>query len=123
MKNRNPIILFDGICNLCNGSIDFILKRDVTKQFQFVPSQSERGDELKTRYKISKETNSVVLISENRIYTESEAVLEACRFMSFPWNWMVVFKIIPKKWRNAMYRWIAKNRYQWFGKRKDCRVI
>ena len=123
MKNHRPIILFDGICNLCNGSVDFILKRDKKKQFQFLPMQSVKGVEILKKYGLPKETDSVILIKDDTVYFESEAIFEITSYLNFPWNWAVIFKAIPGKWRNMLYRWIALNRYKWFGKRKSCRII
>lgn len=116
MENTKPIILFDGVCNLCNASVNFILKRDKRQQFQFVALQSEEGIELIEKHQIPKETDSVVLIKNQNVFTESDAGIEISRLLPSPWNWAVVFKIIPKKWRDSIYRWVAKNRYRWFGK-------
>ena len=123
MQLENPIILFDGICKLCNGGVDFILKRDRKKQFVFIALQSVKGRELIKKYKISAETDSVIFILNNRVYTESGAAIEILRLLPFPWSWLSVVKIIPKKLRNGIYKWIAKNRYRWFGTRETCRTV
>ncbi|MCF6332242.1 MAG: DCC1-like thiol-disulfide oxidoreductase family protein [Draconibacterium sp.] len=99
------------------------MKRDKTKQFRFVTLQSDTGDELIEQYKIAPETDSVILITQNQVYIESDAAIEIVRLLSAPWNWLSVFKIIPKKLRNGIYKWIAKNRYRWFGKRETCRIM
>lgn len=122
MENRYPIILFDGFCNLCNGTVDFLLKRDLKKQFRFAPLQSETGKLLMQKFEIPSNTDSVILIKLNRIYVESDAALEIAGMLPFPWKLGVIFKVIPKKIRNGIYRWIAKNRYRWFGKRNTCRI-
>lgn len=123
MEIEKNIILFDGVCNLCNSSVDFILKRDKMRQFQFVALQSKSGEELVDKYGIPKETDSVVLINENMIFIESEAAIEIVKLLPTPWNWLASLKIIPIKLRNSIYKWIARNRYRWFGKRKECRII
>lgn len=123
MGTEKPVILFDGVCNLCNSAVNFILKRDKKKQFRFVSLQTERGAEVIAKFEISPETDSVILIFDNRAYTESDAAIEIARLLPTPWNWFLVFKIIPEKLRNRIYKWIAKNRYRWFGKRETCRVI
>ncbi len=120
MNDNNPIILFDGICNLCNSSVNFILKRDKKKQFHFVSLQSDEGKELIKRYKIPQETDSVILIRKNEIFIESDAALKIIGLLPTPWKWLTIFKIIPIKWRNKIYNWVAKNRYKWFGKRDVC---
>lgn len=123
METENPIILFDGVCNLCNGAVNFILKRDKKKQFQWVSLQSERGVELMRQYQIPKETDSIIFIAEKQIFIESDASIEIARLLPVPWNWLKIFKVIPKKLRDKIYRWIARNRYRWFGKRDVCRLI
>ncbi|NQU52590.1 MAG: DUF393 domain-containing protein [Bacteroidetes bacterium] len=123
MKKEKPILLFDGVCNLCNGAVNFVMKLDDKKQFYFVTLQSERGKELVAINNISLETDSVILILENQVYLESEAVIQIAGLLPFPWNLFSVFQIIPVKIRNSIYSWIAKNRYRWFGKRNSCRVL
>ena len=123
MQSEKHIILFDGICNLCNGAVNFILKRDIKKQFQFEALQSERGKKLIANFEIAPETDSIILIINNQVYTESDAAIEIARLLPAPWNWFSTFKIIPPKFRNGIYKWIAKNRYRWFGKKETCRVL
>ena len=119
---QNPLVLFDGVCNLCNGTVDFILNRDRKKQFRFVALQSEAGETIRKNFSIPDEIDSVVLIHEEKVFYESDAALEIARLLSAPWKWAVVFKIVPPGWRNAVYRRIARNRYRWFGKKKECRI-
>lgn len=121
MKNH-PLVLFDGFCNLCNGVVDFIIKRKSKVSFRFVALHSEAGEKLVKKYNIPVEIDSVILIENNRAFLNSEAVLEISRRLPLPWKLAVVFKIIPKKWLDKVYFWIAKNRYRWFGKRTSCRV-
>ena len=122
MKEQNPIILFDGVCNLCNGTVDFLLKRDCKKQFRFASIQSESAKLLIRKFQISVETDSVILIKSNQVYFESDAAIEIAGMLPFPWKMAVIFRFIPKKMRDSIYRWIAKNRYRWFGKRDICRI-
>jgi predicted DCC family thiol-disulfide oxidoreductase YuxK len=123
MQIKQPVILFDGICNLCNGTIDFILKHDQKKQFRFVALQSDTGKLVIQKFKIPLETDSVILINQNRTYFESEAVVEIAGMLPFPWKLGRIFRFIPKIIRNGLYNWIAKNRYRWFGKRNTCRIM
>jgi len=123
MEETKPLILFDGICNLCNGAVDFIQKRDKQKQFHFVALQSELGQELIRQFNISEETDSVILIKNNRVFLESDAAIEIVRMLPVPWKWFGVLNVFPVKLRNKIYRWIALNRYLWFGKRNECRLI
>ncbi len=123
MEETKPLILFDGICNLCNGAVDFILKRDREKQFRFVSLQSEKGQELISQFNIPEKTDSVILIKSKRVFFESDAAIEIARMLPVPWKWLGIFRVFPVKFRNGIYRWIARNRYQWFGKRDKCRLI
>ncbi len=118
----HPIILFDGVCNLCNNTVDFVIRRKHGGQFRFVALQSETGEKLRQRFSIPADTDSVVLIYNEDVYFESAAILKTAWLLSYPWRLAVLFKIIPLKWRNKFYRWIASNRYKWFGKRETCRI-
>lgn len=122
MREEKSILLFDGVCNLCNGLVRFILKRDKMKQFDFVALQSKKGKEFIESYEIPQETDSVILIYKNSVYMESNAAIKISQLLPAPWSWAVVFKIIPKTWRDKMYRWVAKNRYSWFGKSEMCNL-
>jgi predicted DCC family thiol-disulfide oxidoreductase YuxK len=123
MELKHTIVLFDGICNLCNGSVNFLLKYDKKKQFRFLPLQDEKAKTLKTRLKIPDDIDSVVLISKEKVFTESDAIIEACKLLGFPWNSAAVTRLMPQRLRNKIYRWIGKNRYSWFGKRESCRIV
>ncbi len=122
MKEQNPIILFDGVCNLCNGSVNFLLKHDLKKQFRFAAIQSEAAQLLFRKFQIPADIDSVILIKSNQVYFESDAAIEIARMLHFPWKMGVIFRIVPKKMRDYIYRWIARNRYQWLGKRDNCRI-
>ncbi len=119
---NQPLVLFDGICNLCNGAINFIIKHDRKKIFRFSTIQSDAGKKAIKLFGIPEENDSVILIFNNQIFLESEAILKILRLLPFPWNIATVFSIIPKGLRNKLYKWIAKNRYLWFGTRTDCRI-
>ncbi len=120
---QKPIILFDGICNLCNGTVDFLLKHDSKKQFSFVSLQSEEGKKILKRLKVPGNIDSVIFIKSDIVFFESDAILEISKLLGFPWNMALAGKILPKKVRNKIYAFISKNRYRWFGKRNTCRVI
>jgi predicted DCC family thiol-disulfide oxidoreductase YuxK len=122
MEEIRPTILFDGFCNLCSGTVDFLLKHDRKKQFRFISLQSVEGKLLTLKYQIPADTDSVILIKSNRVYFESDVFVEIVATLNFPWKLMSVIKFIPVQIRNNIYRWIAKNRYRWFGKRESCRI-
>lgn len=118
-----PIIFFDGVCNLCNWSVDFIIKRDPTKKFIFASLQSTLASEILDPLQFSvKELLTLVLLKDGRVYTRSNAALEICRNLSGLWPLCYGFKIVPLFLRDAVYRWISKNRYKWFGMRNQCRI-
>ncbi len=123
MRFEKNIILFDGVCNLCNRSVDFVLKRDRQKQFYYVSLQSEEGKKLVERYRIPLDTDSVILIRNTKVFTESEAAIEIARMLPVPWKWLSILRFLPRRWRDGLYRWVARNRYRWFGKRENCRII
>ena len=123
MQTKQTVILFDGFCNLCNGTVDFLIKRDRNKQFRFVALQSVTGKILIQKFNIPPATESVIAIKQNLIYFESDAAIEIARLLPFPWKLAILIKIIPKKLRDYIYRIIAKNRYKWFGKTESCRIL
>jgi len=123
MQAKNQIVLFDGICNLCNGTVDFLMKHDRKNQFTFIPLQSKKGQILIEKYEIPVDLDSVVFIKSNQAFFESDAVIEIAGILNYPWKLGVIGKIIPRKIRNSLYRTISKNRYRWFGKRQTCRTF
>ena len=121
LSNNKSIILFDGVCNLCNTSVQFILKHDQKKQFLFTSLQSDAATKLLLQFNYkNNDLKSLILIEDNKIYIKSDAVLEIARKLDPLWNSFYAFKIIPKSIRNAVYDFVAKNRYKWFGKKDHC---
>ena len=117
------IVFFDGVCNLCNNSVDFIIRRDHKARFTFASLQSQVAQKLLEKHQFStSELTTMVLLKEGKIYTHSSAALEICRHLNGGWPVLYVFKIVPPFIRDAVYGWISKNRYRWFGKRDTCRV-
>lgn len=114
------IILFDGECNFCNGSVLFIIKRDPKAVFFFASLQSEIGIQLKARHNISVDDDSFILIENSRAYTKSTAALRVARKLTGLWKLSYIFIIVPSFIRNLFYRFFARNRYKWFGKRETC---
>ena len=118
---NKAIIIFDGVCNLCNSSVQFILKQDKKHHFVFVVLQSDVARDILLQYptKIT-EKDSILLIQEHKIYSESTAALLIARQFTGFWKVLQVFWIVPKFIRNPIYRFIARNRYSWFGKQDVC---
>jgi predicted DCC family thiol-disulfide oxidoreductase YuxK len=119
----NPVLLFDGVCNLCNASVQWILKRDRKGIFRFAALQSDYGTASLKRLGLSPDLfDSVILLHHNTALTRSDAALEIARLLGGFWSMAVVFKWIPRVIRNALYDWIARNRYKWFGKQEACMI-
>jgi predicted DCC family thiol-disulfide oxidoreductase YuxK len=114
------VILFDGVCNLCNHSVQFIIKRDKEGKFQFTSLQGEAGLRLREKYKLNDKIDSIVLIENNRYFTESTAALKIAKHLDGFWKCLYILWIVPRPIRNFIYRYIAKNRYKWFGKNDAC---
>jgi predicted DCC family thiol-disulfide oxidoreductase YuxK len=117
------IIFFDGICNLCNGSVQFVIKHDPDEKFLFASFQSDSGRNVAAMFGIDADkTDSFVLISEGKKYFKSTAALMVIAELSGPVRLLSIFRFLPESWRNRIYDWVAKNRYQWFGKKDSCMV-
>lgn len=114
-----PVILFDGVCNLCTGSVQFILKRDKEKKFLFASLQSDYGQKLLQQFRLSNTFNSFILYQDGNIFTRSTAALKMFQLLK-GWKWVKIFWIVPKFMRDGIYNLIAKNRYKWFGKKEEC---
>ena len=123
MTDSRSIVLFDGVCNFCNSSVNFLIDRDPEGKFVFGALQSEEGLEVLRRHDLPEGYfDSIVLVEPDRILTASDAVLEISRSMPGLWPVLSVFRIIPRFIRDGIYNWIAANRYSWFGKRDTCRL-
>jgi predicted DCC family thiol-disulfide oxidoreductase YuxK len=119
----HPIVLFDGVCNLCNASVLFIIRRDAKAKFRFAPLQSDLGKEVIEQFNLpSGEPQSVLLLKNGKLFKQSDAALEIARLMDGGWPLLYGFKIIPSFLRDGMYAWIARNRYRWFGKKDECMI-
>lgn len=116
------VILFDGVCNLCNGAVDFILERDPAGHFAFASLQSGAGQEILAHYGLSTENfDSLVLVKDGKVYQKSRAALEIAARLKGAWPLLQVFKLVPAFLRNGVYDFIGRNRYRFFGKRETCR--
>jgi predicted DCC family thiol-disulfide oxidoreductase YuxK len=122
-KPVNNIVLFDGVCNLCNGLVRFIIKRDRTGKFKFASLQSEIGQQCLKRFGLAKnEFESFILIRGDQYYLKSAAALKMLRELSSIWKAFYVFIIIPRPVRDFLYDLVAKSRYKIFGKKDVCMV-
>jgi predicted DCC family thiol-disulfide oxidoreductase YuxK len=124
MKNKDQkIILFDGVCNLCNGAVTYIIKRDKKNVFKFAALQSEIGQQLISKFNIdTSKIDSIILIDGEKHYTKSSAALHIAKQLSGAYPLLFGFMVVPKFIRNSVYDYIAKNRYKWFGKKESCMI-
>jgi predicted DCC family thiol-disulfide oxidoreductase YuxK len=121
MTASRPIILFDGVCNLCNSSVQFVLKKDKQKKFLFASLQGKTGQEILRRFSLpANDFNSFVLAEGNKYYTRSTAVLRMLKLLGGGWKFFYGFIIVPGFIRDAIYNRIARNRYKWYGKKEEC---
>ena len=116
----SSIILFDGVCNFCNGAVNFIIAHDTEKRFKFAPLQSEIGQQLRTNYGIGEDVDSIVLVENDKAYMHSTAGLRVAKGLSGIWSLGYVFIIVPAFIRDFCYRLFAKNRYRLFGRQEAC---
>ncbi|MDF2684118.1 MAG: hypothetical protein K0R47_5308 [Brevibacillus sp.] len=115
------ILLFDGVCHLCHGAVQFILQRDPHGRIHFASLQSEKGQELLSAYQYEGSLQSVVLIEDGELYTKSDAVLRVGRKLSGAWPALsLIGMVLPRGLRDVVYNWIARNRYQWLGQSEQC---
>ena len=125
MKNYadRSIILFDGVCNLCNSSVQFIIKHDKKKQFLFTSLQSDAGQEILLQNKIENlNFKTILLVENNNLFTKSTAILKISKKLNGIYPLFYAFIIVPTFIRDGIYNFISKNRYQWFGKKESCMI-
>ena len=128
-------MMFDGTCNLCDRSLQFIIDHEGDTELKFTALQSDAGrallatvaspaevEQLVNGTKGTGDPDTVLLVEGGRIYTHSSAALRIARHLRSPWRWVRLSLIVPRPLRDVVYRWIARNRYRWFGKTESCRV-
>lgn len=117
------IVLFDGVCNFCNASVNFIMARDPMFVFRFAPLQSDKGREFLQKFDLSTEDlDTMVLIQDGRAYTRSTAALRIAEKLTGLWPMLYAFIVVPRFIRDGVYKIVAKNRYKWWGKKDSCRI-
>ncbi len=119
----HPVVIFDGVCNYCSSVVVFIIKRDARGIFRFAPFQSESAKALLEKYGVREDyLDSFILIEDGRLYTKSEAALRLWRRLGGLWSLNYAFIAVPAFIRDAVYDFIARNRYKWFGKKDECMI-
>lgn len=123
VMNQQSIILFDGVCSLCNSVIQFIIKRDKKNYFSFASLQSVQGQKILSQCNPPpNDVNSFVLVENGKPYTRSTGALKVAKKLNGLWPLLYCFIIIPKFIRDGLYKWIAGHRYKWFGRKNECMI-
>lgn len=117
----NDVILFDGLCNLCNSSVQFVIRKDPGRRFRFASLQSEFGKKFLAVHHLSEnDYNSFILFENGSVFTRSTAALRVIKKLNGGWPVLYALIVIPRFLRNWLYDLVARNRYRWFGKREAC---
>ncbi|WP_462224775.1 thiol-disulfide oxidoreductase DCC family protein [Flavobacterium sp.] len=124
LPNDKKIILFDGVCNLCNSSVQYVIQRDKKDEFRFVALQSDLGQKIIKHIGIaSKNIDSIVLYLPGiAYYYKSSAVIEIAKSLQGFFNYGMLFRLLPNALRDVVYDYIARNRYKWYGKKESCMI-
>lgn len=119
---NHPIVIFDGVCTMCNTSVDFLMRNDRTGRLRFASFQSEQGAAVLRAHKVISAPETIYVVDDGVLYAESDAVLHLVRYLGRGYQLLKVFGVVPRPLRNIIYRFIARHRYAWFGKKETCRV-
>ncbi len=123
MKGKvEGVIVFDGSCTMCHTAVQFLLKRDKDQFYKFTSSQSDVGKQLKEKYKIPEDIDSLIVIESDRAFIYSDAVLQIIPKLPWPWQFGRLLRFIPPVIRHRLYRLVAKNRHRFFKKSENCRL-
>lgn len=119
----HAIVFFDGVCNLCNGTVNFIIDHDPEGYFRFAPLQSDVAvTHLDSLADADRDLGTIILLEGDHVYVRSTAALRIAHHLTGPWSLLSLALVVPRPLRDAVYNWIAKNRYDWFGQRDQCRM-
>ena len=123
MNLNQNIIFFDGVCNLCNKSVQFIIEHDDNAFFKFASLQSNTAQQILANFDENIELNTIILLKNNTIFKESDAAIEILKNLQWRWTFLRrLLKYVPPFLRNWVYRKIARHRYRWFGKKETCMI-
>jgi len=119
----HSVVFFDGVCNLCNGWVDLVIRRDKNSYYHFASLQSDYSKEQLPKYGVNPtDLDSIALLDKGQVYQKSTAALKIASRMSGLYPLLGVFWVVPKFIRDAVYDFIARNRYKWFGRKDSCRM-
>ena len=122
MDHYNNIVFFDGVCVLCNRSVNFLIKRDNKKLLKFASLQPETAKQIFSHSDDQQDDESVIFYSDGNIYKKSAASIKIAKYLKFPWNTLKILQIIPVSLRDIIYDYVARKRYKWFGKTNQCLI-
>lgn len=122
MNTQSPILLFDGVCNFCNRMVNFAIRNDKKARLRFAPLQSVAGEELKKQYGVNPDADTIVFIDKGKSYTYARAAIRVCRYLDWPARILYIFIIVPGFISQPVYKWFARRRYKWFGKKDTCMI-
>jgi predicted DCC family thiol-disulfide oxidoreductase YuxK len=123
LSHQHPIVLFDGVCNFCDATINFLIQKDIQARLRFVPLQEPAGQALLRHLSMDTETfDTFLLLDHGRVYQRSTAGLRVLRYLPGAWPWLYGLILIPTFVRDAVYQIIARNRYRWFGRTDACMI-
>jgi predicted DCC family thiol-disulfide oxidoreductase YuxK len=120
--DSKQIILFDGVCNFCNRIVNFVIRNDKKGRLKFAPLQSFPGQQLKNKFGIAPSEDTIVFIEKEKVYTYAIAAVRICRHLDWPAKLLYVLIIIPSFISQPVYKWFARHRYKWFGKKDTCMI-
>lgn len=120
LSQDRPILYYDGQCLLCDGFVNFLIKNDKKKQFLFCALQHQSSTEVRKKLNMTNEIKTVALLYRGKLYTESDVSFQIIKIIGGAWVLLLPLIIVPKSIRNQVYRWVAENRYKWFGKSDQC---
>jgi predicted DCC family thiol-disulfide oxidoreductase YuxK len=121
VANGGPVLFFDGVCNLCSGSVQWIIRHDSQAHIRFAALQSELATQLLAGSGVDPtELASLVFMAEGQVFTHSTGVLKMTALLDKPWSYARVLLVVPRPIRDLVYRFVAKNRYRWFGQKDQC---
>lgn len=120
---EQPVILFDGVCNLCNSVVKLVIRQDTDGRLKLAPLQSTAAQKLLALHRLpQKDFETFLLLQNGQVYQKSAAALKVAKYFKWYWQWLQLLWILPAPLRDAVYTFIARNRYRWFGKKETCMI-
>lgn len=120
---HQPLVFFDGVCNLCNSSVNYFIKKDRKNKLKFASLQSDAAKKILLHFGVQKiDLKSIIVLNNGKLYSKSSAIIEILRELGGIYKILLIFWIIPKPIRDFVYQFIADNRYKWFGKKETCMI-